>query len=441
MERVATVTLSCGKPILRGLNRAEKVIVSQGGRRAAWFAYDIASSSYALMVASVAFPVYFVSVIVGDPAGAQVQWALVLALSFIVSGLLSPYVGALADETGQRRRLLAAATLACCAATAALGTVGAGDYWIAIVLFVMAQAGYGVATGLYDSMLSSLGRQGMAITSGVGWGLGYIGGLAVLLLCLPFVREPLSTATAATFANVFVVTAVFYLVVGGLAMMRMPADGGGPKPALAFRTSGRRVVETVLGWRRGGPLVRFLIAYYLICDGALSVAVLVPVYLKVSFGLSAGDVLMLTLVFNAVALPATMAFGWWAERVGERLVLYVALSVFVAIVLILVFVRVPEIVVLIPVLLGLVLGSTQALCRSLYARLVPDDRAGELFGFSALVGRLSAALGPLTYAGIAMLTGNEQYALLALIPFFLAGGYVLSTVPLRDTTAVAQMRP
>jgi UMF1 family MFS transporter len=417
------------------------VIVPEWGRKAAWFAYDIARSSYALMVASVAFPVYFVSVIADDPGGAQVEWALVLALSFIVSGLLSPYVGALADETGQRRSLLAAATLLCCGATAALATVGAGDYWIAIGLFIVAQAAYGVATGLYDSMLSSLGRRSLAFTSSVGWGLGYIGGLAVLLLCLPFIREPLSSATAPTFASVFAITAAFYFTVGGLALLWMPREAGQRRPsALPLKESGRRVVDTVSGWRRGGPLVRFLIAYYLICDGALSVAVLVPVYLKVAFGLSAGEVLMLTLVFNSVAIPATMAFGWWGDRVGERRALYVALSIFVALIAVLVFMRAPAVIVVIPVLLGLVLGSTQALCRSLYARLVPEGRTGELFGFSALVGRLSAALGPLTYAGVAMATGDERYAPLVLIPFFLAGGYVLSTVPLNDAAAAASSR-
>jgi UMF1 family MFS transporter len=138
---------------------------------------------------------------------------------------------------------------------------------------------------------------------------------------------------------------------------------------------------------------------------------------------------MLTLIFNVVAIPATILFGWWAERIGERRALYVTLAILAATVIVCVAVRSPWIVYAIPVLLGFGVGTTQALCRSYYARLVGDERTAEMFGFSALAGRLSAALGPLLFAAVAALSGSERMALLSLLPFFAAGAWMLSTVP------------
>lgn len=81
------------------------------------------------------------------------------------------------------------------------------------------------------------------------------------------------------------------------------------------------------------------------------------------------------------------------------------------------------------ILLRLVFGSLQAACRSLFASLAPIDRAAEFFGFNALAGRLSAALGPLTFSAVVAATGSEQAAVLSLIVFLVLGGLVLSGVP------------
>jgi UMF1 family MFS transporter len=410
-----------------------QVQTEAGDRRSAWYAYDVASSSYALMVASVAFPVYFVSVVLENAPGGQIAWALLLAASLIAAGLLSPLVGALVDLGGRRRRLMALFTAISCAATAAMTLLRPGDVWAAVILFLLSQAGFLIATSLYDSTVSKIAGGRLALTSGIGWGIGYLGGIGVLLLCLPLIAGPLDAAHASMFAYVFVVTAAFYFVIGTVAIAFGIRDSRAVDGEAGARAAGRRVTETISRWRERRAIFRFLAAYYLIIDGTVSLATLAPIYVKLAFGLSAAELLMLTIVFNVVAIPATIVFGWWAERIGERRALYVTLGILAATVVVCVTVRAPWAVYAIPVLLALGVGSTQALCRSLYARLVGDDRTAELFGFSALAGRLSAALGPLLFALVAWLSGSERIALLSLVPFFIAGAWMLSQVPLAQS--------
>ena len=121
------------------------------------------------------------------------HWLLPLPL--VLSGLLAPWIGALADTRGRRRMLLMGATLVCCAATALLVTVKRGDIASGIALFVLAQLGYMIAAGLYNSYLPHIAPAGRtARVSGFAWGLSYIGGLACMALCLPFTRDGLEPA-------------------------------------------------------------------------------------------------------------------------------------------------------------------------------------------------------------------------------------------------------
>jgi UMF1 family MFS transporter len=394
----------------------------------AWILYDIAAHGYTLMIPSVAYAIYFTSHVAQDHARGDALWSLAVALPLVLSGFLAPWIGAVADTRGWRRMLLLGATLVCCAATALLVTVRRGDIASGIALFVLAQLGYMIAAGLYNSYLPQIAPAGRAArVSGVAWGLSYFGGLVCLALCLPFTRGGLDPQNIDYFTNTFLVVAAFFLLLGLPAIAALPADPrvpSGSTPPHPYR----RIWETLRNWRREREVPKFLLAFYLVNDAVVTVIFFTAITLKQSFGLDVQEVLVLSITFQLIAIPSTMFFGWLGGRWTQRGAIYVTLVFWGVALALLAFAEGRYAPLAIAGALGLVLGSTQALFRSLFAVMVPADRVAEYYGFHALAGRASSAIGPLLFGVVSTATGSPRLAMLSLGIFLIGGAAVLATV-------------
>ncbi len=404
------------------------------GGTAAWIVYDVAVHGYLLMIPSVAYAIYFTSVVAADGGRGDALWSLAVALSLLIAGVLAPWIGAAADTTGRRRTLLAIATLTCGVATALLHTVDRGDVSAGILLFVLAQVGATLGASLYNSFLPSLiGPARMARLSGLAWGLSYLGGIACFLLCLPFTRGGLGEGNIARFTLAFPVTAAFLLLLALPAVAALPAAR--PAAGEETRDAYRRIWSTVRSWRGDREVPKFLLAYYLVNDAVVTVVFFVAVMLNGAFGLGVQEVLLLSLALQAIAIPATMFFGWLGGRWSQRGAIYVTLVMWIGVLALVLAARGRPGAIAIALSLGLVLGSTQSLFRSLFATMVPLERAAEYFGFHALAGRASSALGPLFFGAVSAGTGSQRLAMASLAVFFVAGGAILATVRLPATDA------
>jgi UMF1 family MFS transporter len=174
--------------------------------------------------------------------------------------------------------------------------------------------------------------------------------------------------------------------------------------------------------------MRFLAALYLINDALATIAFFTGIYFSGQFGLGLAELLQLALLYNVLAIPATLAFGHFADRVSLHVAIYVSLALWIAAVLLMAFGTAAWIPYAVIVLFATVLGSTQALMRAAFALLVPRGRDAEFFGYNALAGRLSAAAGPLLYGAVSAFTGSPRAALLSVLLFLLGGTLVLATV-------------
>lgn len=402
------------------------------GRRAlaAWVAYDMALHGYAL---------YFTSFVAADQAGSSAFWALAVAAPLVISGLLAPLFGTVADAHGRHRGLLAAATLVCAVATAALAIPAQGAVAAAVATFTLAHLAYLLAGSLYNAYLPDLSDDAnVARISGLGWGLSYLGSIACLVLCLPLVADGLSPGAEGRYALAFVVTAAFVALIGLPAAFVLPATrpageatGGGPY---------RRIADSVRSWRGRPQVPRFLLGYYLINDAVVTLVYFTGIFLKDTFGLGVQQVLWHSLVFQLVAIPAKLAFGWLGDRWDQQRALLVSLAIWAVVLLLMAFASGPWAPLSIVGCLGLVLGSTQSLCRSMFVRLFPADRSGEYFGFHALAGRASSALGPLLFGAVAALAGSQRAAMSSLALFLLAGGWLLLPLGAAPARGVAPTR-
>jgi UMF1 family MFS transporter len=401
---------------------------ARGRILAGWIGYDMALHGYALMIPAVGYALYFTSFVAAGEAQPSLLWSIAVAIPLVVSGLLAPLLGALADARGWHRALLAAATLACTAATAALALPGQGAVGAAIATFTLAHLAFLLATSLYNAYLPKLSDESnVARISGLGWGLSYFGSIACLVLCLPFVAGGIVPGEEGRYALAFVVTAAFLALVGLPAAFALPPT----RPDRAGRGNPyRRIVASVRGWRGQPGIPRFLLGYYLINDAVVTVVYFTGIFLKDSFDLSVQQVLWHSLAFQLVAIPATLTFGWLGDRWRQQRALLLSLAIWAVVLLLMAFARGAWAPLAIVGCLGLVLGSTQSLCRSMFARLLPSDRAGEYFGFHALAGRASSALGPLLFGVVATLAGSQRAAMASLAIFLAVGGWLLLSVRL-----------
>jgi UMF1 family MFS transporter len=399
-------------------------------RVVAWSLYDAASSTYAALVPTF-FGLFFVKVIGVELPQATSWWGLLASLTLVVAGLLAPFFGALADQRNRRLPILAASTAVCCVATIAMSRIGPGDLWFASALFIAAQVGYTLAAAVYDSLLVELARPNeVSRVSGFGWAVGLVGGIVTLCLAILVVRGNPAGSQPAMLGAIFMMGGVLMAIVGLPAIMAMRGALGrqSHSPHASARAAFSSVIRTLRNWRQNRSAFRMMLGYYLINDALYTLTFFVAIVFQKRYGLDLEGVLWLALLFHVVAAPSTYILGHWGDRWDMRRVIYVQLVILCAALVLLAFGTGDYAPIAIVALLGLVFGSIQAICRSLLAALTPGDRAAELFGFNAVAGRLSAALGPLTFGAVTAATGNEQAAVLSLILFLVAGGVAISGV-------------
>jgi UMF1 family MFS transporter len=211
------------------------------------------------------------------------------------------------------------------------------------------------------------------------------------------------------------------------AILWFPADAR--SPALRGSAYGR-IRETVLGWREHRETFKFLLAFYLINDAVVTVIFFIGIFFKANYLLTVEETLRYTLLFYAVGIPATVAFGWLGQVWSQRAALNLTLAIWLVLLAMMAMGEGEAMPLAVALVAGLVIGSSQALCRSIYARMIPPERAAEFFGFNALVGRASAVLGPLVFGIVSSQTGSQRIAMASLSVFILLGAAVFACVRL-----------
>ncbi|WP_440997437.1 MFS transporter [Arhodomonas sp. SL1] len=399
----------------------------------AWAMYDWANSAFAAVVIAGFFPLLFQDYWSADidAAGSNLRLGLANAVASLILIALAPLLGAVADHLGARKRFLFRFAIPGMLATAALAWVPGGAWPAAAALFICASVGFMGANVFYDALLTEVAPESRwHAVSGLGFGLGYLGGGLLYLGCVIAALNPAAfgfpDAGAAARAG-FVATALWWAVFSlplALAVPERPAPAG----ATAWRSGWRQLRETLRHLGRLRPVVIFLVAYWLYIDAVHTVIRMAVAYGR-SLGFEQGDLIIALLVVQFVGFPAAIAYGRLGERWGPRRAVYLGLLVYAGVCIWGVFIRSPWEFYAIAVLVGLVQGGVQALSRSLYARLIPAGRAGEFFGFYNLLGKFAALVGPVLFGLFGTALGDVRYSMLALIGLFAAGAWLLGRVP------------
>lgn len=408
-------------------------------RTVAWALYDWANSAFALSVLAVLFPIvlgnYWSAGDEGAAVTARLGWVTFGASAIVC--ITAPIFGTIADAGGYRKRFLLILALLGALATAALGWVGAGNWPLALGVYLLASIGYYTSTVFYDSLLVDVTTpRNYGVVSTLGFSLGYLGGALLLALHLWMVRSPATFGladTAEAFSYAFVSVGAWWLIflLPLLYFVRerhsaTEVRGGAVRAAYAeLRTTLREISQ----YRN---VAIFLAAYWLYIGGVFTV-----IFMAVNYGQRLGfadeDLVLALLLTNFVGFPATLLYGPAAHRFGPRKTIYFALLVYMGACLwALQMTNVREFYVL-AMIIGCVQGGVQGLSRSLYASLIPANQPGEFFGFYNMTTKFAHVLGPAMVAVAAMLSDDPKWVLLVLLPLFFCGGFLLTLV--RENTA------
>jgi UMF1 family MFS transporter len=418
------------------------------GRRSAqraWCLYDWANSAFATSVVSAILPVYFARTAARTmPAhDATAIWGYASAAALAVTAVLSPVIGALADQTRRRKPVLFTCVLLGCAGTLGLALVPPGQPNGLLVAFGVAFVTFAIGNVLYDSLLPAVAEADeMDVVSARGFAWGYVGGGVLLAVNLAMITMPqrfgfasAGDATRASLASV----AVWWFVFSIPLFRSVPepeADRAGvpPRelPAAVFRALGR----TLAGLRSQPDLLRFLIAFWLYSDGIGTIIKMATIY-GVEVGLKDADLMGALLMVQIVAAPASIAFGRLAKPLGARSTVLLGIAGYTVISVFAYFLQRPWQFWALAALVALFQGGTQAISRSMFASLVPRERSGELFGFYSVSEKLAGVVGPVMFAAVTQVTHGGRLATLTLLPLFLGGAWLLSTVDLERGRAAA----
>ncbi len=408
--------------------------------RFAWCMYDFANSGFTTVVLTAVFNAYFVSVVAADfntqqNGHATLLWTIAMAIANGLVLFCAPILGAIADHSAAKKRFLIFTTLGCVLFTSLLSLVGPGDIALGMGLVILATFMFSAGESLIAAFLPEITPpERMGRLSGYGWGLGYIGGLLTLGLCIVYIdwaqaqglkAQDFVPTTNLIVAVIFTLAALPTLL--WLKERAMSSESLNPKSQI--RNGFNRLRHTIKHARQHQDLFRFLLTLTTYHAGINTVIVLAAIYAQEVMQFTTKDTLLLIMVVNITAAIGALIFGHIQDRIGSKTSLILTLIIWITAIAIAYSATETTTFWLAANLIGFALGASQSAGRAMVGQFSPPQRSGEFFGLWGLAIRLAAIIGPLTYgATIYLVQGNHRLAILSTLLFFILGLILLLTV-------------
>ncbi len=420
-----------------------------GPAQRAWALYDFANSVVITTTITAIFPIYFQKVVAGHLSQeVSAQWfGYSTSLALLAVAVVAPLLGPIADARARRKRYLLWFLAIGAAGAAGLGFVGAGDVAAALLCFGLVNIGAAGSFVFYDALLPHLAKgddQDRLSTS--GYALGYVSGAVVLALQLAWIQHPAAfglpsgddlTPSAATLpTRLALLSAAVWWVVFSIPLFRRvpepPPDVASDAPIAAAGRSPRALLVAAIAqvrasWRHLRELpdaARMLVAFLVYNDGIVTIirmATLFGALLAFETHVLIGAILLV----QVVGIPCALLFGRLARAIGAKRAVLGGVAAYALISIAAVAVRTELHFVALAIAVGTVQGGTQALSRSLFASLVPARRSSEFFALFAVLEKFAGLLGPALFGLVVGLAPDPRYGLLAILPMFAIGGYLL----------------
>jgi UMF1 family MFS transporter len=404
----------------------------------AWAYYDIANSAWMTTMLQAFNPVFFVPFAASQlaPDLARSRFAFGTSFMVIVVGLLGPWLGALADYKGRKKAFMAAFLGGGALLTAALFFVREGQWVLALALYGLANVCVTSTLAFYNALLPGIAKpHEVDRVSTAGFALGYLGGGLLFALNLWMMASP-ATFGLASATQAFRVSAV--MVAAWWVLFSIPLFRHVPEPAprldpgessgeSASRIALRRLAATFRELRQHKDAAWLLLAFVVYNDGVNTIIRMGTTFAD-EIGLAKGPTMAAVLMIQFVGIPFAFAFGLLADRIGAKRSIYLALAVYTVLTVLAYGLSTIGQFFAFAFTVAMVMGGIQALSRSLFASLIPQHKAGEMFGFFGIFDRFGGAIGSAIFGTMLALTGSSRPAIVSLVVLFLLGAFFLSRV-------------
>lgn len=436
-----------------------------------WMFFDWAAQPFFTVVTTFIFGPYVVSRMVSDPVSGQAAWALGVAIAGIFIAILSPLLGSIADKTGPRKPwiMLFASIKIISLSLLWFAEPGSSLVWV-LALFIAATVAAEFSIVFNDSMMPSLvSSEDSGKISNIAWGLGYLGGMIVLIIVLLLLAGNAETGlTLIGIEPLFgldpkmaegdratgPLSALWYLIFI-MPMLLFTPDLGERAASLkdAVRNGVSDLLETVKHAREhSAGIVRFLISRMIFQDGVNALVALGGTFAAGMFSWSIVELGIFGIILNIVAIPSCLAAAWLDPKFGsKKLVIISIILLMIATVGIVstgpghtlfglltfgaestdgLFSTGPEKAYIVyGILIGAAFGPVQASSRSYLARSVHPSEAGRYFGLYAFSGRATSFLAPASVSFVTYMSGSATLGMATILFFFAVGLYILWGTP------------
>ena len=450
---------------------------AKAGRRGiwGWMLFDWAAQPFFTVVTTFIFGPYFVARLSEDPVSAQAAWSNMATISSLVIALLSPVLGSIADQSGPKKPWIGvfAVVKIICVAALWFAAPGSPIIW-PMIFMIFASVAAEFSSVFNDSMMPRLvSRADVGRISNIAWGLGYLGGMIVLIAVVTLLSaNPDTGLTVVGSPPIFgldphlgedaritgPISAAWYLLFILPMFFFTPDAKKGLPLGAAVRTGFQELGGTLRQLKQRVGIARFLIARMLYQDGVNGLLILGGTFAAGMFGWATIEIGIYGIILNVVAIFGCILAGWLDRLLGSKIVVIMSLIALIAATLGIVstgpgfvfFGWMPlsmtdsgglfgtaaeKAYVLFGLLIGIAFGPVQASSRSYLARSVSLSETGRYFGIYALSGRATSFLATLSFSLVTYATDSARFGVATLLIFLTLGLALLLATPYpADTT-------
>lgn len=401
-----------------------------------WALYDWANSVFFTTVMAGFFPVFFKMywAFGVKPTLSTERLGWVLSASGFLLAILSPTIGVVSDKRRSKKKLLFVTMLLGVLLTIGLFFVKQSDWNTSSWLYGWALFFCSASCVFYDSLMVSVARKDQYdFVSSLGYSLGYLGGgilfaINVVMFLKPDLFGIPNPITAVKWS--FVTVGIWWFIFTLPLMKWVPEPKTEVDPRGIVDLTKATLIElkhTLSDIYQNKNLFYFIVAYWLYIDGVFTV-----MSMAVDFGMSIGlepqDLIKALLITQFVGFPSALLFGLIAKKVSNRNLILVCLGVYFVTIFGATRLESSMDFYILAGVIGLAQGGVQALSRSLFAQLIPENKSGEYFGFFNLLGKFAAVIGPALVAIFAGMTDDPRKPMLSLLILITLGALFLLKV-------------
>jgi UMF1 family MFS transporter len=395
----------------------------------AWISYDLGNSAFATTVLAAFFPIFYnqfwASNIDSVLSAEYLSWTLVI--SNVALLFTAPLIGAVTDISKTTKKLFISMVLISIICVGLLFFVEAGSWIYALVFFGIANYFFSASNVLYDKILVQITSPDLfSKISGYGYAWGYFGGGLLFLINALMSLNPelfgLSSQAEAirwSFITVSIWWSIFLLP---LSITYKERDIQSSKKVLS-RSLGN-IFSTLKSIPEYKNVFIFLIAFFLFIDGVHTVMALASTF-ALNLGLDTSSIIIALILVQFIAFPSTLMWSYIAEKRGDKLVINISIVIYIAIILFSFSLSNSTEFYILASLVGFVQGGIQGSSRSLFAKLIPPEKAGEFFGIFNTFGKAGAFMGPALVGIFLAIFKNTIVMLLPILILFVLGLIVL----------------